>query len=69
MDVDDLKRFRACVARLDSMIGGKAEVESIETEEISRLNARRSIVLDADVARGDAHVQTAGDGGEPGALG
>jgi N-acetylneuraminate synthase len=52
MDVDDLKRFRACMARLDSMIGGKAAVESIETEEISRLNARRSIVLDADVAAG-----------------
>ncbi|MDO8502340.1 MAG: N-acetylneuraminate synthase family protein [Gemmatimonadaceae bacterium] len=52
MDVDDLKRFRVYVARLDSMIGRKAEVESIETEEISRLNARRSIVLDADVSAG-----------------
>lgn len=52
MDVDDLKRFCRQVSRLDSMIGSRSEKQSIETEEISRLNARRSIVLDADVGAG-----------------
>lgn len=52
MDVHDLSRFLANVARLDRMIGSTASVASIESEEISRLNARRSIVLDADAAAG-----------------
>ena len=52
MDADDLRRFIANVARLDSMVGSKASVVSIESEEISRLNARRSIVLDVDVTAG-----------------
>jgi N-acetylneuraminate synthase len=34
------------------MIGGETSIDFIETEEISRKNARRSIVLDADVAAG-----------------
>ena len=34
------------------MIGSRDAVGYIQTEEISRLNARRSIVLDADVAAG-----------------
>ena len=34
------------------MVGSTASVVSIETEESSRLNARRSIVLDVDVAAG-----------------
>jgi N-acetylneuraminate synthase len=52
MDVEDLRRFLANVSRLDSMIGSTESVTSIETEEIARLNARRSIVLDADVDAG-----------------
>ena len=51
MDVDDLKRYLAGIERIGTMIG-ETEVTSIETEEISRANARRSIVLDADVAAG-----------------
>jgi N-acetylneuraminate synthase len=35
------------------MIGSDKEKEPLETEEISRLNARRSIVLDADVREGE----------------
>jgi N-acetylneuraminate synthase len=54
MDVNDLRRFMANVKRLDSMIGSSDQVASIETEEISRMNARRSIVLDADVTAGTA---------------
>lgn len=52
MDVHDLKRFLAGVGRLDAMIGASDTKRSIESEEISRLNARRSIVLDADVEAG-----------------
>jgi N-acetylneuraminate synthase len=52
MDVNDLGRFLSNVARLDSMVGSSSSIDSIETEEISRLNARRSIVLDADVTAG-----------------
>ncbi len=52
MDVDDLRRFLTAVERLDTMVGSTSVVTSIDTEEISRANARRSIVLDADVAAG-----------------
>ncbi len=52
MDVDDLRRFRGFVSKMDAMIGSRDAVGYIQTEEISRLNARRSIVLDADVAAG-----------------
>ncbi|MEO8192531.1 MAG: N-acetylneuraminate synthase family protein [Gemmatimonadales bacterium] len=52
MDVEDLKRFRRNVERLESMIGDQESKTPIETEEIARLNARRSIVLDADVRAG-----------------
>jgi sialic acid synthase SpsE len=53
MDVDDLRRFVLNVSRIDAMIGSDEEKEPIESEEISRLNARRSIVLDADVRAGE----------------
>lgn len=52
MDVDDLRRFRDFVSKMDTMIGSNASVGFVETEEIARLNARRSIVLDADVSSG-----------------
>jgi sialic acid synthase SpsE len=42
------------VRKLEVMIGSDETKEPIGTEEISRLNARRSIVLDADVKEGDA---------------
>ncbi len=52
MDVDDLRRFIGNVGRLKTLIGGSSVKAPLETEEISRLNARRSIVLDADVPAG-----------------
>ena len=52
MDVDDLARFIASVGRLKAMIGTSSVKTPLETEEISRLNARRSIVLNADVPAG-----------------
>lgn len=54
MDVHDLKRFVANVRRLDSMLGAGGGDRPMEPEEIARLNARRSIVLDADVGAGTA---------------
>jgi sialic acid synthase SpsE len=53
MDVNDLRAFVRNVRRAHVMIGTESEKEPVETEEISRLNARRSIVLDADVRAGD----------------
>lgn len=52
MDVADLRQFRRNAERLRLMLGESSSKSSIETEEISRLNARRSIVLDADVSAG-----------------
>lgn len=52
MDVNDLRKFIESVSRLEKMIGSTEEVDFIETEEIARRNARRSIVLDADVTKG-----------------
>lgn len=52
MDVDDLGRFIARLGRLKAMVGTSSGKTPLETEEISRLNARRSIVLNADVPIG-----------------
>lgn len=52
MDVVDLSNFRAAIRRIDLMVGSSSRKEPLESEEISRLNARRSIVLDADVRAG-----------------
>jgi N-acetylneuraminate synthase len=52
MDVHDLRKFIGNVERLHTMLGSSSSIEAIETEEISRLKARRSIVLDADVKKG-----------------
>jgi N-acetylneuraminate synthase len=52
MDVEDLKKFRRNVERLRSIVGDRSTREPIPTEEISRLNARRSIVLDATIPAG-----------------
>ncbi|MEO8576296.1 MAG: N-acetylneuraminate synthase family protein, partial [Gemmatimonadales bacterium] len=43
MDVDDLRRFCSFVSKMDTMIGGDSSISFVETEEIARLNARRSI--------------------------
>ncbi len=52
MNAEDLRRFRRFVGKMDAMIGRDDSIGFIETEEIARLNARRSIVLDADVSSG-----------------
>ncbi len=57
MDVQDLKRFWAFASKIDLMIGDETSVDFIATEELSRLNARRSIVLDVDVSAGTALLE------------
>jgi N-acetylneuraminate synthase len=52
MDVHDLSVFREAIRKIDLMIGDSSAKEPLESEEIARQNARRSIVLDADAARG-----------------
>src|SRR4029079_4797428 len=58
MDSNDLRVFIENGGGLDLMIGSDKSKELIETEEISRLNARRSIVLDADVRKGEALTES-----------
>lgn len=52
MDGADLARFRTKVDKLYAMLGEAESRSPIESEQISRLNARRSIVLEADVSAG-----------------
>lgn len=58
MDVDDLRTFLSSVKKIDAMIGSSSVKAPVDTEEISRLNARRSIVLDADVRAGDVLAES-----------
>ena len=58
MNSADLRVFIDNVQKVHAMLGADESKEPIETEEISRLNARRSIVLDADVRAGDALTES-----------
>ena len=58
MDVNDLRTLVGNVSRARTMIGSDEEKEPLETEEIARQNARRSIVLDADVREGDVLAES-----------
>ena len=52
MDQKDLERFIEMVERIGVLMGPSSHKTPIETEEISRLNARRSIVLTRPVPAG-----------------
>jgi len=52
MDVNDLKRFVELITQIHVSLGPCRYKKPIETEDISRLNARRSIVLSQDVKVG-----------------
>ena len=52
MDVNDLKRFVELINQIYTSVGPDEIKKPIETEEISRLNARRSIVLAREVSTG-----------------
>ena len=57
MDVHDLRRFVDRMATIADILGDASDKEPIATEAISRLNARRSIVLARSVTRGQVLVE------------
>tara|TARA_X000000950_G_scaffold229307_2_gene277137 strand:- start:5743 stop:6810 length:1068 start_codon:yes stop_codon:yes gene_type:complete len=59
MDKTDLIVFRQIIKRLNTLLGSSKQKHSIETEEISRINARRSIVLSRPVKKNN--MLTEGD--------
>ena len=59
MDVDDLKQFTATLGDIHDLLGLTDVKKPIASEEVSRLNARRSIVVCRPVAAGQ--VLTDGD--------
>lgn len=52
MDVDDLRRYMARMDQVFQLLGPSDHKAPIPTEMVSRLNARRSIVLARDVTAG-----------------
>ena len=52
MDRHDLKRFLETISRVHTLLGNEKHKSAILSEEISRVNARRSIVLSRDVGLG-----------------
>ncbi|QWD46247.1 acetylneuraminic acid synthetase [Polynucleobacter paneuropaeus] len=53
MDVNDLSRFVEISSAIEVLIGGNDYKRPIETEQLSRKNARRSIVVDKDIKQGE----------------
>ena len=53
MDINDLKCFVSIMKQVQDSLGGEIHKKPIKTEEISRLNARRSIVLKEGISKGD----------------
>ena len=51
MDVKDLKRFIELIKQIHVSLGSDSQKKPIETEKISRLNARRSVVLTKNVKK------------------
>jgi sialic acid synthase SpsE len=52
MDVNDLSRFTELFERIDTLLGPSTYKAPIPSEDVSRLNARRSIVLTRDLPAG-----------------
>ena len=57
MDVDDLIRFVELIEQIHISLGPNSHKKPIETENISRLNARRSIVLARYVSAGQELIE------------
>jgi N-acetylneuraminate synthase len=58
MDESDLARFQVKVKKVHELLGPTRDKAPIATEEISRLNARRSIVLTRDLKSGHQIVDS-----------
>lgn len=52
MDVDDLKNFVCRVETVSELLGEATNKSPIKSEDVARLNARRSIVIARDVSSG-----------------
>jgi sialic acid synthase SpsE len=59
MDVNDLKKFIEMVRKTHDLLGNKDHKQPLPSEEISRKNARRSIVLQSNLLKG--HILTEKD--------
>lgn len=59
MDINDLKVFKRNIGEISELLGESFLKKPIKSEEISRLNARRSIVIDRDLEIG--HLITSED--------
>ena len=59
MDVNDLSRFMKRINTIANMLGEQRDKHPISTEDIARLNARRSIVIAKNLPAG--HVVTEAD--------
>ena len=59
MDVNDLSRFMKRINTIANMLGEQRDKQPISTEDIARLNARRSIVIAKNLPAG--HVVTEAD--------
>lgn len=59
MDVEDLKKFIGMINLSHELLGKDEHKKPLETEYVSRENARRSIVINANLSAG--HVLTEGD--------
>jgi N-acetylneuraminate synthase len=57
MDVHDLARFMARIGTIADMLGTDRAKAPIASEDIARLNARRSIVIARDLAEGHTIVE------------
>ena len=53
MDCNDLKKFRIKISKIRELIGDETEKKPIQSEHLSRLNARRSIVVNSNVKKND----------------
>lgn len=53
MDVQDLALFTKLIEKVRTLLGASDHKKPIATEELSRLNARRSIVLNKDLRAGE----------------
>ena len=58
MDIEDLKNFKKILKETGNLLGTKIDKEPIESEQIARKNARRSIVLKYDVKAGQKLLET-----------
>ena len=53
MDMQDLKKYISQSVKISSLRGNQSVKKTLKSEEISRLNARRSIVATQDLKKGE----------------